>query len=260
MHQYLGALGELVLWLQWAPPAVYAAALPVFVAIWLAARRAMRRPRPSRSLAIVRLWTAMLALSCVILLVMGAVSLLDPTDGPPVLWNVMYALLAAALAPPAHALRTTLLLLAGRPGDGGGAGAEWTRRVAWVLLASLMLLWLHSAAMAVRFPFGGGELHAMFAYTQEGRIDAAHLAWRWIVGTLGVAAVVFAAWIPLRGWVSALLACAVGMLHWWQVVAWPFAVSARFHQHAVALFVALPVTVLLIAAAGEGIRRAVARR
>jgi hypothetical protein len=260
MNQYLGALGELVMWLRWSSLAVPLAALPVLVAVWFATRRAVRRPRSSRSLAIVRVWAGMLALSCVILLATQALALLDPTDGPRLLWNALEALVVAVLVPPMHALRTTLLRFVGRPGDGGGPGAEWLRRVSWVLFAALALLWLHVAAMVARFPFGGGEFHAMFAYTQEGRIDVAHLAWRWSVGILGITAVVFAVWIPLRWWVTALLACAVGMWHWWHVVTWEYPVSARFHQHAVALFVALPVTVLLIAAAGVGIRHVVARR
>lgn len=260
MDQFFNALGDLVMWLRWSSPFVPLAALPVLVAIWIAARRAIRRPRPSRSLAIVRVWAAMLALSCVILLVAQGLALLDPTDGPPLLWYVLEALVVAVLVPPMHALRTTLLRFVGRPGDGGGPGAEWLRRVSWVLFAAFALLVLHVMAMGARFPWGGGEFHAMFAYTSEGRIDVAHLAWRWSVGILGVAATLFASWIPLRWWVTALLACAVGMWHWWHVVAWEFPVSPRFHQHAIALFIALPPTVLLIAAAGVGIRRIARRR
>lgn len=76
-----------------------------------------------------------------------------------------------------------------------------------------------------------------------------------------MAAVAFGSgWIPLPWWVTALLACGVGLKHWWQVVAWPWGVSPRFHQLAVALFVALPGTVLLTAAAGAGIRHVAARR
>lgn len=222
MNQFFFALGDLVMWLQEITPAVPLAALPVLVAIWIAAGRAMRRPRSSRVIELIRVWAAMLALSCVILLVDWAITRGDPAHASPGLWRMAQALLAAAVAAPVHALRTTLLRFIGRPGDGGGPGAEWLRRVSWLLFAALALLWLHVAAMEARFPWGGGEFHAMFAYTQEGRIDVEHLAWRWSVGILGAAAILFAAWIPLRWWVTALMACAVGMWHWWHVVTWRF--------------------------------------
>lgn len=254
MNQFFLALGDLVMWLQEITPVVPLAALPVLVAIWIAARRAMRRPRPSRAIELIRVWAAMLALSCAILLVDWAITRGDPADASPGLWNLAQALLAAAVAAPVHAVRTTLLRFIGRPGDGGGPGAEWLRRVSWMLFAAFALLLLHVMAMGARFPWGGGEFHAMFAYTQEGRIDVAHLAWRWSVGILGAASILFAVWIPLRWWVTALMACAVGMWHWWGVVAWEFPVSARFHQTAITLFVALPLAVLAIAAAGAGIR------
>jgi hypothetical protein len=260
MDLFLGALGELVLRLQWLPPTVPLCALAVFVAAWIAARRAMRRPRPSRAIELIRVWAAMLALSCVILLVDWAITRGDPADASPGLWNVAQALLVAAVAAPVHAVRTTLLRFIGRPGDGGGSGAEWLRRVAWAVFASLAMLGLHTLAMGARFPWGGGEFHSMFAYTQEGRIDVAHLVWRWSVGILGAAAIIFAAWIPLRWWVTALMACAVGMWHWWYVVTWRFPVTRYFHQTAIVLFVALPFAVLAIAAAGAGIRRVAVRR
>lgn len=255
MDQLLGALGDLVGWMEEVTPALPLAALPLLAAAWLAARRAMRlRARPSAALELLRAWAEMLALSCLLLLAAWGVSRLADPDWFDWRWMLPKVLLNAALAPPAHALRTTLLRLVGRPG--GDPEADSLRHVAWLVFAAVMVVCLHAVAMSLVFPFGGGELHAVFAYTSEGRVDAAFAAWRASVLILGAAALVFAAWIPLPWWTAALLAAGAGMVHWWRVVSWRWSPqSPHFHRTAVALFVAMPFAVLLIAAAGAWLRR-----
>ncbi|MFL5539842.1 MAG: hypothetical protein ACJ8J0_12655 [Longimicrobiaceae bacterium] len=260
MDQLLRALSDLVRWMEEVTPAVPLAALPLLAATWFLARRAIRlRARPPMALDLLRAWAEMLALSCLLLLAAWAVSRLADPDGFDWRWALPQLLLDAALVPPAHALRSTLLRLVGRPG--GDPGADPLRRVAWLVFAAVMMVCLHAVAMSLVFPFGGGEFHAMFAYTSQGRVDAAFAAWRASVLILGAAALVFAAWIPLPWWTAALLAAGAGMAHWWHVVVWRWSPqSPHFHRTVVILFVAMPFAILLIAAAGALLRRRVMRR
>lgn len=260
MDQMLGALGDLVQWMEEVTPAVPLAALVLLAAGSLAARRATRRrARSSAALALLGVWAEMLALSCLLLLAAWAVSRATSLEGPYWLRQLIAFLLAAAVVPPAHALRCTLLRLVGRPGS-DDPGADTLRRVAWLVFAAVMMVCAHAVAMSLVFPFGGGEFHAMFAYTSEGRVDAAFAAWRASVLILGAAALVFAAWIPLPWWTSALFAVAVGLVHWWHVVDWRWTPqSPRFHRTVVELFIAMPFTILLIAAAGARVRHRVKR-
>jgi len=261
MDLLLGALFDVVRWMEDATFAVPLAALPLLAAASLAARRAQRRrARPSAALALARVWAEMLALSCLLLLAGWAVSRATYPGAPGPLWLLSGCLLYAALAPPAHALRCTLLRLAGRPGD-GGPGAGTLRYLAWLVFAAVMMVFVHAVGMYLVFPYGGGEFHGMFAYTDEGRVEVALAAWRASVLILGAAALAFAAWIPLPYWTSALLAAAVGLAHWGRVVHWSWTPqSLHFHRTVSVLFVAMPFAVLLIAAAGALLRGRVMRR
>jgi hypothetical protein len=260
MGQLLQALSDLVYRMQEVTPAALLATFSLLAATWFLARRAIRfRARPPMALDLLRAWAEMLALSCLLLLAAWGVDRLADPDWFDWRWMLPKVLLNAALAPPAHALRTTLLRFVGRPG--GDPGADRLRRVAWLVFAAVMMVCVHAVGMHVAFPFGGGEFHAMFAYTLEGRVDAAFAAWRASVAILGVAALVFAVWIPLPWWASALLAAGAGMAHWWHVVAWRWSPqSPHFHHTVVTLFVAMPFAVLLIAAVGALLRRRVVRK
>jgi hypothetical protein len=255
------ALGAVMDWVERATPTLELAALPLLVAGALAARRALRRrARPSAALALARVWAEMLALSCLLLLAGWAVSRASGLEGPFWAWQLTTFLLAASLVPPAHALRCTLLRFAGRPGD-GDPGAETLRYLAWLAFAAVTMLCAHAVGMHVAFPYSGGEFHAMFAYTDEGRVGAALAAWRASVLILGGAALVFAVWIPLPWWTSALLAVAVGLMHWSHVAGWRVSPqSPHFHHTVITLFVAMPFAILAIAAAGALLRRWMMRR
>lgn len=255
MDQLLGLLGDVFIRLEFMTPAIPLAALLVLTAAWLAARRAMRR-RTSRALDLLRVWAAMLALSCILLLAGWVVSRVFDPERFGWSYRVIQGLVTAVFAPAAHALRITLLRLIGRPGSGGGRRAGGLRIAAWLLFAVVMLVCAHAMAMAIAFPYGGGEFHGMFAYTNEGRLEVALAAWRWSVLILGIAAIVCGwGWIPLRWWATALLACAAGLIHWWRVVAWHWTPqSPNFHHAVVGLLIAQPFVVMAIAAAGAGVR------
>lgn len=262
MNPLLRALGDLLAWMERVTPIGPLVALALLLAVaWLTRRWiAWDRARPSTGLPLVRLWTWMLALSCLLLLAAWVVSRQTTVDASSLVWKLSGILLVAALAPLAHGLRTTLLWLTDRPGRGGGPMA-WVRSAAWALFAAVMLVCAHNLAMGLVFPYAGGVYHAMFAYTHEGRVEVALSAWRASVLILGAAAVVFSVWIPLPWWVLYLLATAVGLVHWRGVYAWRSSpVSPHFHHTLTVLFVALPFAVLLISAAGALLRRAWGRR
>jgi hypothetical protein len=199
----------------------------------------------------------MLALSALLLLVGWAVTReTTPYDLPP-RWLLGETLLVASLAPPAHALRSTLLGVIGRPRR-ARPGVAYPRAAAWCGFAAVTLVCVHAFGMWLVFPNGGGEFHAMFAYTSDGRVEAAFAAWRASVLILGFAAIAFGFWIPLPWWVTSLMAVVVGVVHWWQVCTWS-PQSPGFHAAVVDLLVAMPFAILLISSVGVLLRRAWSR-
>jgi hypothetical protein len=84
------------------------------------------------------------------------------------------------------------------------------------------------------------------------------------LGPLAALLLLAAGWLAARRatrWTAALLAAGAGMVHWSHVVSWRGSPqSPHFHRTVVALFVAMPFAVLLIAAVGALLRRRVMRR
>ncbi|MFL5383959.1 MAG: hypothetical protein ACJ8GN_15665 [Longimicrobiaceae bacterium] len=260
MGWLLDVLARFDWWLADVMPVFPLAALPLLAVVSLAARRAMRRrARPSAALALARVWAEMLALTALLFLAAWVLSGVTNPDFPGPYFNLVRFLLPASLMPLAHALRCTLLQLVGRPG-GGSPGADTLRRAAWLAFAAVMLVCAHAMGMSFVFPYAGGAFHAMFAYAPGGFLLAAFAAWRTSVLVLGAAALVFPVWIPLPWWMTPPLAVAIGLAHWWRVVRWHSSPqSPHFHHTVVALFVAMPFAILLIAAAGALLRRWVMR-
>lgn len=253
MEHVLILFGELVFWIESVTPRGPLLALPVLAAAWLTARRSPRY-RATPAAGLVRLWTLMLGLGCTTLLLAWAIA--SYSNDQTLSWHhsVINALLLVVPVGPAHALRTTLAMALARLPGGDSRLAEAVRGTAWILFSGIVLLCLHAMLMDFAFPFGGGEFHAMFAYTHAGRPEAALAAWRASVLILGLAALVFPAWIPLPWWVHALLASGVGVQHWWMVCTWQ-PQSAAFHQAVMRLLVAMPVTILLLTGTGAWLRR-----
>lgn len=109
----------------------------------------------------------MLALSCALALVAWLISRAMDGHGARWPWLAAPAVFAAR-----RRTRCTLLRLVGRPGDGGGGGAEALRSAAWVVFAAVVLVCAHATVMKLVFPYAGGEFHAMFAYS-SGSVYAA---------------------------------------------------------------------------------------
>jgi hypothetical protein len=255
MSRLPAALWDLLGRMEEITPGGPLVALPLLAAAWLAARWLERdRAHPSAGLALARLWAGMLALSALLLLVGWAVTRETTSYELPPLWWLGETLLVASLVPPAHALRSTLLGLISRPRR-ARPGAAYLRAAAWSVFAAVTLVCVHAFGMFLVFPIGGGEFHAMFAYTSDGRVEVAFAAWRASVLILGFAAIAFGFWIPLPWWVASLMAVVVGVVHWWQVCAWT-PQSPAFHGAVVGLLVAMPFAVLLISSVGVLLRRA----
>lgn len=108
--------------------------------------------------------------------------------------------------------------------------------------------WLAFAVSSIAFPFGGGEFHAMFAYTDAGRLSAAVRAFSAQVGALCVAAAgLIVARYPLPWWAIAATTSAAGALYWWEVVSWE-PQSHAFHTAVIALWAAVPACVFAVSA------------
>lgn len=98
-------------------------------------------------------------------------------------------------------------------------------------------------AALLAFPFGGGEYHAIFAYTAEGHLDKALKAFAVYVSavTLASGLLVFLR-VSLRWWTIAGVATAVGLLAWWGICSWQ-PQSPAFHRAVLALLPAIPAIV-----------------
>lgn len=137
-------------------------------------------------------------------------------------------------------------------------------RVSWLRGASrAAVLAMYTAGMLVSawaFPFGGGEFHAMFAYSDQGRIPRAFMAFRVHVGTVcAVAALLLAARYRLRWQVVALAASVTAGSYWWDVYTWPRQ-SEAFHRTAGLMMIAIPLVAFAACGAAHALRRRVLTR
>jgi hypothetical protein len=125
------------------------------------------------------------------------------------------------------------------------------------------VLAMYTAAMLVSarvFPYGGGEFHAMFAYS-DGHLPAAYLAFRVYVGTVcAVAALLVAAGYRVHWAVLALAASVTAGAYWWDVYTWPRGQSEVFHRTAGLLMLAIPVIAFAACGAAHALRRRVLAR
>jgi hypothetical protein len=122
---------------------------------------------------------------------------------------------------------------------------------------------MHAAgtvASSLRFPFAGGEFHAMFAYT-GGHLPAAFLAYRVRVGAVCLVAVLLvAAGYRLRWQLLALAASMTAAGYWWDVYTWHRGQSEVFHRTAGMLLLAIPVIAFAACGAAHALRRPVLAR
>jgi hypothetical protein len=117
------------------------------------------------------------------------------------------------------------------------------KRLSWFIVAALAAFVSDVAIHAFMFPFGGGSFHAMFAYTREGHLAPAVLAYvtsTWTLAACATLLVLLRFPIP---WTGIALACTlVGVYGWWQVCAWE-PQSADFHAAVLALIPGIPLAI-----------------
>src|SRR5215208_1928238 len=113
-------------------------------------------------------------------------------------------------------------------------------QVTYGVAALLVLVLLSALASFAAAPFGGGEYHLIFAYSDTGRLGAALYIYAVLVGTLAaVSGALLALGYPLR-WVQLSgLASMVGIARWWGILTWGRQ-SPEFHAAAWALLVSIP--------------------
>lgn len=100
---------------------------------------------------------------------------------------------------------------------GRSRGRALLRQVLLTAFAVTVMYALAQRAAMLRFPFGGGEWHAIFAYS-DGYRPAALLAFRVYLGTVcAAAALLIGLRYPLHWAVVGLAAAAVGVVYWWDI-------------------------------------------
>lgn len=96
--------------------------------------------------------------------------------------------------------------------------------------------------MALSFPIGGFESHAIFAYTDEGRFDVAAQAFGVMLLSCVAVAVHLTVRTPTRWRTTALLGTAAG-LWYWQGIAYGPTQGADFHRSVLMLFPLIPIVI-----------------
>ncbi len=129
-----------------------------------------------------------------------------------------------------------------------------------LLLAVAAMYLAGNVASGRAFPYGGGEFHATFAYS-DGHLPAAYLAFRVHVGTVCAgAALLVAAGYRLPWRVVALAAAVTAGRYWWQVYTWPLGQSGAFHRTAGLLLIAIPLIAFAVCGAAHSLRGRVLAR
>lgn len=116
----------------------------------------------------------------------------------------------------------------------------------WALLAAAVIFLAAGIASLLAFPFGGGEYHYVFAYSDGGRVDAALHVFAVYVVSAGITTwALVTVRFPVRWWMALLIAVVLTQLRWAGFVEFP-GQSAEFHRVALTLLLAAPLPVVLI--------------
>lgn len=111
-----------------------------------------------------------------------------------------------------------------------------------LFLCAVILLVMSSLALSMAFPVGGGHFHAIFAYTDEGRLEPALIAYAWGVGVLTLTAMLLLLLRYPLSWAIALVASLIGLRDWWSVCSW-IPQSSHFHRVALLLLPLIPAVI-----------------
>ena len=122
-----------------------------------------------------------------------------------------------------------------------------------VVAAAASLFVLRLAAM-IRYPYGGGEFHVIFAYP-AGTFDAARGVFlTYLAASVAVAVLLVAAGVRLRWWVIGLVASAVCLEAWWQICTFAYGLP-EVREPGLRLLPLIPLAILgtaFLAHAGRG--------
>ena len=118
------------------------------------------------------------------------------------------------------------------------------RQILWTALAIVVLVIALRVAAFIMFPIGGGEYHAIFAYSTEGRLRVAFVTYATYLASLAVVTL-WLVWkrYPLPWWLIGAAASGVGLWAWWGVVSWGRQ-SPTFHAVVLPLTLSFPLIVL----------------
>jgi hypothetical protein len=120
------------------------------------------------------------------------------------------------------------------------------KQIIWVALAIVILFVGLRVASFLMFPIGGGEYHAIFAYTPDGRVRVALITFATYLASL-IAITVLLVWrrYPIPWWMIGAAASVVGLWAWWGIVSWGRQ-SPSFHATVLPLALAFPLVLLSV--------------
>jgi len=125
--------------------------------------------------------------------------------------------------------------------------SDWSMQVLWGLVACVLFGTTLGLFMAVSYPFGGGELHAIFAYPDGGNPAKALRVYGEYVGvTTALCAILILVRYPLRWTILANIATFLTGLCWLKVCLFPYQ-SVPFRR--MCIFSLLFVPIIIIPAA-----------
>ena len=131
--------------------------------------------------------------------------------------------------------------------------------LAWLLAAGALCWIALRVVAAVRYPFGGGEFHAIFAYP-KGTFDAARGVFLTYLGT-AVAVTAFLVVVGYRAawWALAGIASLVCLEAWWQVCTFEYGFPA-VRDPAMRLLPVIPIVIATAAYLAHRVRAQVRGR
>lgn len=108
------------------------------------------------------------------------------------------------------------------------------------------------------FPIGGGEYHAIFAYTESGRVEPALIAFVVYSVAIGLtSAALLLARLPLDWRVVAILAATLSIVSWFGIVRWSAGIVPLGYV-SLALLPVAPAIALIVTRLAEAARRRLA--
>ena len=134
------------------------------------------------------------------------------------------------------------------------------KKTTLLLGCAVLFVFTTGLALSMVFPIGGGQFHAIFAYSDEGRLQPALVTYIVEVGALALTALsLLVLHYPLRWWVVASVASCVGISEWWLVCSWE-PQSIDFNKVVMLLLPIIPTVIFFVCAVVTWYQRAIVFR